>query len=108
VTILSTGRVAFSGPLTKLAAESTELDYRLVTSDVDGARRVAGETAGVRVVSDTAGRQGADLLVVSAAVPTMDELVKKLVHADIAVRELAPVVSPLEAAFIALTEQESQ
>ncbi|MEU0093170.1 ABC transporter ATP-binding protein [Kribbella sp. NPDC006257] len=108
VTILATGRVAFSGPLTKLASESRELDYRLVTSDADGARRVAGETAGVRIIDDTAVRQGADLLVVSAAVPTMDELVKKLVHADIAVRELAPVVSPLEAAFIALTEQEAQ
>jgi len=43
---------------------------------------------------------------VSAPVPAMDELVKELVHAGIAVRELAPVVSPLEAAFVALTEQQ--
>ena len=106
VTILSTGRVAFSGPLTKLAAETSELDYRLLTSNADAARRVAGETAGIRVVDDSGVRQGAELLVVSAPVPAMDELVKKLVRADIAVRELAPVVSPLEAAFIALTEQQ--
>ena len=106
VTILSTGRVAFSGPLTKLAAETSELDYRLLTSNAEAARRVAGETAGIRVVDDSGVRQGAELLVVSAPVPAMDELVKKLVHADIAVRELAPVVSPLEAAFIALTEQQ--
>ena len=33
-------------------------------------------------------------------------LVVRLVHAGIAPRELAPVVSPLEAAFLALTEQE--
>jgi ABC-2 type transport system ATP-binding protein len=31
--------------------------------------------------------------------------VARLVRGDIAVRELAPVVSPLEAAFLALTEQ---
>jgi ABC-2 type transport system ATP-binding protein len=30
------------------------------------------------------------------------------VHAGIAVRELAPVVSPLEAAFLALTEQQQE
>ena len=43
---------------------------------------------------------------ISAAVPALDELVKRLVRDDIAVRELAPVVSPLEAAFLALTEQQ--
>src|SRR5215469_8785001 len=41
VTILSRGRVAFSGPLGKLAAGSRELDYRLLTSDQEAARRVA-------------------------------------------------------------------
>ena len=40
--------------------------------------------------------------------PPWIELVPRLVQADIAVRELAPVVSPLETAFLALTEaQES-
>ena len=105
VTILSTGRVAFSGPLTKLAAENRELDYRLLTSDPAAARKLAGETAGIRVVDDSGARDGAEVLVVSAPVPAMDALVKRLVHADVAVRELAPVVSPLEAAFLALTEQ---
>ncbi|MGH9061120.1 MAG: ABC transporter ATP-binding protein, partial [Acidimicrobiales bacterium] len=33
------------------------------------------------------------------------ELVVRLVGAGVAVRELAPVMSPLEAAFLALTEQ---
>jgi ABC-2 type transport system ATP-binding protein len=106
VTILSTGRVAFSGPLSKLAAETREIDYRLLTSNATAARRVAGETNGIRVVDDSGVRPGAELLVVSAEVPAMDELVKKLVRADIAVRELAPVVSPLEAAFLALTDQQ--
>jgi ABC-2 type transport system ATP-binding protein len=99
VTIVATGRVVFSGPLGKLAAENGELDYRLLTSDPEAARRVAADTAGIGVVEDAAA------LVVRALVPALDELVVRLVHADIAIRELAPVVSPLEAAFLALTEQ---
>src|SRR3954449_4422920 len=38
VTILAAGRVVFSGPPGKLAAENRELDYRLVTSDPRAAR----------------------------------------------------------------------
>ena len=99
VTIVATGRVVFSGPLGKLAAENGELDYRLLTSDPEAARRVAADTAGISVGDDAA------VLVVRALVPALDELVVRLVHANIAIRELAPVVSPLEAAFLALTEQ---
>ncbi|GAA1645904.1 ABC transporter ATP-binding protein [Kribbella alba] len=108
VTILATGRVAFSGPLSKLAAETRELDYRLLASDPKAARRIAGETAGIRVVEDSAVRQGTEMLVVSAPVAALDELVAGLVHAGVAVRELAPVVSPLEAAFLELTDQEQE
>jgi ABC-2 type transport system ATP-binding protein len=107
VTILATGRVVFSGPLGKLAAESRELDYRLRTSDPEAARRLADGTDGVRIADDT-GRQtrDADVLVVRALVPALDELVALLVTSGVAVRELAPVVSPLEAAFLALTEDQ--
>ncbi|MFF3562808.1 ABC transporter ATP-binding protein [Streptomyces sp. NPDC002574] len=106
VTIIATGRVVFSGPLGKLAAENRELDYRLQTSDPEGARRLADDTAGISVVDGVMTRQDAGMLVVRAMVPALDELVTRLVHAGIAVRELAPVVSPLEAAFLALTEQQ--
>ncbi len=99
VTILATGRVAFSGPLSKLAAENRELDYRLLTSDPQAARRLALDTAGIHLDDD------AEVLVVRALEPALDDLVVRLVHAGIALRELAPVVSPLEAAFLALTEQ---
>ncbi|MFB7506875.1 ABC transporter ATP-binding protein [Streptomyces broussonetiae] len=102
VTILATGRVVFSGPLGKLAAENRELDYRLVTSDPQAARRLATGAPGIRTVDGP----GAEALVVRALVPDLDELVVRLVHAGIALRELAPVVSPLEAAFLALTEQQ--
>ncbi|MFF1819581.1 ABC transporter ATP-binding protein [Kribbella sp. NPDC058245] len=100
VTILSTGRVVFSGPLTKLAAETGELDYRLVTSDAEAARQVAAGTPGITVADETT------WLVVRAGVPALDELVVRLVGAGVAIRELAPVVSPLEAAFLAITDQQ--
>lgn len=101
VTILAAGRVVFSGPLSKLAAENGELDYRVVTSDPPAARRTALETAGIAVLND------GEVLVVRALVPALDDLVVRLVRDGIAIRELAPVVSPLEAAFLALTDDEA-
>jgi ABC-2 type transport system ATP-binding protein len=106
VTIVATGRVVFSGPLGKLAAENGELDYRLLTSDPQAARRTALETPGIRVVDDAGARYDAEVLVVRALVPALDHLVVRLVDAGTVPRELAPVVSPLEAAFLALTEQQ--
>ncbi|WEB38992.1 ABC transporter ATP-binding protein [Streptomyces yunnanensis] len=106
VSILAAGRVVFSGPLSKLAAEERELDYRVRTSDAHAARRLAAETAGIRLVDDAGARHDTQVLVVRAPVPALDELVVRLVRAGIAVRELSPVVSPLEAAFLALTEPE--
>ncbi|MFH8342482.1 ABC transporter ATP-binding protein [Streptomyces sp. AM6-12] len=108
VTILATGRVVFSGPLAELAAENRELEYRLITSDPAAARRLAIEAAGVRVVEGGGTRYGDGVLVVRALVPALDRLVDRVVRSDIAVRELAPVVSPLEAAFLALTEQHDE
>ena len=48
-------------------------------------------------------RQDDEALLVRGAVPALDDLVARLVGAGVAVREFAPVVSPLEAAFLALT-----
>ena len=105
VTILATGRVVFSGPIGALVADIDELDYRLRTSDPDEARRVAAETPGLRVLADDEllQRQDAQALLVRAAAPALDDLVARLVGAGVGVRELAPVVTPLEAAFLALT-----
>ncbi|WP_086724277.1 ABC transporter ATP-binding protein, partial [Streptomyces carpinensis] len=103
VTIVATGRVVFSGPLGKLAADNRELDYRLLTSDPQAARRVADDAPGVHIVDDAGARQDAELLVVRALVPALDDLVVRLVEEGVALRELTPVVSPLEAAFLALT-----
>ncbi|MGQ4386540.1 ABC transporter ATP-binding protein [Streptomyces sp. SAS_270] len=106
VTILATGRVVFSGPLSKLAAENSELDYRLRTSDPDAAHLLATAADGIHLVEGLGPRHDPEVLVVRALVPALDELVTRLVRAGIALRELAPVVSPLEAAFLALTEQQ--
>jgi len=106
VTILATGRVVFSGPLSKLAAENRKLDYRLVTSDPPAARQLALAADGIQVVDDGPAMQNAGALVVQGQVPALDELVARLVREGIALRELAPVVSPLEAEFLALTDQQ--
>jgi ABC-2 type transport system ATP-binding protein len=110
VTILATGRVVFSGPVHKLSDESQELDHRLRTSDPATARTVAAETPGISVVedSDAVARGDSEVIVVRGRVTALDDLVARVVRADVAVRELAPVVSPLEAAFLALTEQPDQ
>src|ERR1700712_4174416 len=50
VPLLAAGRLVFSGPLGKLAADSDELDYRLRTSDAAAARRVATDTPELRVL----------------------------------------------------------
>jgi ABC-2 type transport system ATP-binding protein len=110
VTILAAGSIVFTGPLSKLTAKNQELDYRLRTSDPVAAHALALELPGLRIIddADTPGRQDSEVLVVRALLPDLDELVARVVRADIAVRELAPVVSPLEAAFLALTEDKQE
>lgn len=106
VTVLSGGRVVFAGPVEILAANSGVLDYRLRTSDPVLARRTASEMPDLRVLTSDQlpQRQHADTLLVSGSVPDLDELVTRLVLGGVAVRELAPLVAPLEAAFLALTD----
>jgi ABC-2 type transport system ATP-binding protein len=108
ITILAVGRVVFTGPLGKLADRNGELDYRLVTSDIEAARQVAADTGGIQVLDNAGGQPDREVLVVRALVSDLDELVPRLVHAGIAVRELTPVVSPLESAFLAITEEHAQ
>jgi ABC-2 type transport system ATP-binding protein len=102
VTILVTGRVVFSGPVEKLAAEGGDLDYRLLTSDPARARTLARSTPNLRV-RRPGSRRDADALVLGGPQRSIDVLVARLVDAGVAVRELTPVVPPLEAAFLALT-----
>jgi ABC-2 type transport system ATP-binding protein len=104
ITILATGRVVFSGPLSKLAIESGDLDYRVRTSDRPGARRVASGAPGIRVPLEENLPAQLDTLVVRGSEPAIEDFVVRLVEAGVAVRELAPAMGPLEAAFRALTD----
>jgi ABC-2 type transport system ATP-binding protein len=108
VTLLATGRVVFTGPVAKLAAESGDLDYRVRTTDPDEARRLASGVPGVGVVVLSTETAHPDAVRFRATPDGLDALVARLVEAGIGVRELAPVVSPLEAAFLALTESDDQ
>jgi ABC-2 type transport system ATP-binding protein len=105
VTLLATGRVVFSGPIEELATDAGQLSYRLRTSDAETAREVAAETPEVCVLpnDDLLQRHDTEALLVRTTLPALDDLVAHLVGAGVAVRELAPVVPPLEAAFLALT-----
>ncbi|MWA05663.1 ATP-binding cassette domain-containing protein [Actinomadura sp. LD22] len=103
VTLLSTGRVVFSGPVGKLAAEVGDLDHRLLTADPPAARQVAAGTPALRVVRGPGEGPDEDVIVVRGPVEALDGLVVRLVEAGVGVRGLAPVVPPLEAAFLALT-----
>ena len=104
VSLLAAGRVVFSGPVSKLAAETGEIDYRLRTSDAAAARHLADCTPGIRVLpdDDLLQRQDAQTLLLRGSFASVDDLVTRLVSAAVAVRELAPVVSPLEAAYLTL------
>ncbi|GAA2143580.1 ABC transporter ATP-binding protein [Nocardioides koreensis] len=105
VTLLSTGRVVFSGPLGKLSAETGDLDHRLVTTDPERARRVVRTVPDLRLLAGRTSLSSGDEreLVVRGPEAALDDLVVRLVAAGIAIRELGPVVPPLEAAFLALT-----
>jgi ABC-2 type transport system ATP-binding protein len=107
VTILASGRVVFSGSVSKLAAESGRLDYRVVTSDAANARRVAWQTPGLEVMpANHPVESEDDAIIARGPVSAVDELIVRLVGAGVAVRELRPVVPPLEAAFLVLTGTE--
>ena len=105
VTLLAAGRVVFSGPVSRLAAHADELDYRLRCSDPAAARRVAAQTPQLHVLKDDGllARHNAETLFVRGGVPALDDLVARLVGAGVGVRELAPVLTPLEAALQRLT-----
>ncbi len=75
-------------------------------AEPDRRRRDAGHPAADRARPGLA-RQRRLVVVVRGVVPAVDELVVRLVRAGVGVRELGPVVPPLEAAFLALTADEA-
>ena len=101
------GQVVFSGPLAKLSGETRNSTTACVTNDPAAAARIAASVTGVRVLGSAARTptRGRGPVVVHGPVAGLDPLVAGLVRAGVAVRELAPVIPPLEAAFLALTDR---
>lgn len=102
VTVLSSGRVAFDGPISSLAPRTRAVDYRLITTDPDATGRLAAGTPGIEVTPghDADPTRG---VVLHATEADMNRLISRVVAEDIGLREFAPVVPPLEAAFLELT-----
>lgn len=106
VTVLSVGRVVFSGAIAELSRRITAADNRIVCTNPDGLRRIASTTWGITPGDSAENRKSDDgAVVVHGSGPALDRLVHRLVEAGIGIRELAPVVPPLEAAFLELTDQ---
>ena len=91
----------------KLAAESGELDYRLLTSDPTKAAGRAGRRhPGSASLDDTAVARRRGARRARRRCPPSTNWWCGSSRRASRVRELAPVVSPLEAAFLALTEHQ--
>jgi ABC-2 type transport system ATP-binding protein len=97
-TVLSRGRVVWSGSARELAAQAPASAYALSTSDDERALEIAYTHPGVR-----AGRSQRGGLAVAAEEGTLDPYVISLGRAGIAIRRLVLLVSPLESMFFALT-----
>ena len=100
--ILSEGRVVWAGTAAELRDQAPPSAYRIVTSDDTRAVVIAGEQADIR----TEGHSG-EGLVVRADQAALDRLVLSLGRAEVAVRGLELLVSPLASMFFSLTEERS-
>ena len=103
VTVLHAGRVVHAGPPSSLVPADGVLEHRLLTTDPERARRIAAAEPGLDDLETL--RDGA--LVVRTDQPGLDALLRSLLDAGVGVREVGPLVPPLEAAFLALTEAAS-
>lgn len=97
-TILSRGHVAWNGDVEELRAQAAGSGYRITTSDDDRMFELVRSTAGVEA---TRTQRGDVVLIATETV--LDGLVLALARADVAVRRLELLVSPLESMFFALT-----
>ena len=96
--ILNEGRVVWAGTAAELGDQAPASAYRIVTSDDSRAWVIAGEHADVRTEADP--RSG---LIVRADQAALDRLVLSLGRAEVAVRGLELLVSPLASMFFSLT-----
>jgi len=97
-TILSRGRVVWSGDVEALRAQATGSGFRIATSDDDRTLELIRSTSNV----EAARTQRGDVVLI-ATEAALDDFVLALARKDIAVRRLELLVSPLESTFFALT-----
>jgi ABC-2 type transport system ATP-binding protein len=97
-TVLRRGRVVWNGTAAELQAEAPGSAYALVTSDDARALEVAGGQPGL-----SAGRLRNGRIAITVDDEGLDSFVLALAHAEVAVRRLDLLVSPLESMFFALT-----
>jgi ABC-2 type transport system ATP-binding protein len=96
-TVLRLGKVVWDGSAQRLREQAPGSAYRLATSDDPRALEIAAQHPRVHVDASATGELRL------AAQGRVDEYVLDLARADIAVRRLELVVSPLESMFFALT-----
>ena len=101
-TVLRRGRVVWNGTAAELQAEAPGSAYALVTSDDARALEVAGGQPGL-----SAGRLRNGRIAITVDDEGLDSFVLALAHAEVAVRRLDLLVSPLESMFFALTTDTS-
>jgi ABC-2 type transport system ATP-binding protein len=96
-TVLRLGRVVWNGSAQQLRDQAPGSAYRLATSDDARALEIAEQHAGVHATTSPTGELRL------AVQGRIDPYVLDLGRADVAVRRLELVVSPLESMFFALT-----
>ncbi|MBF5083070.1 ABC transporter ATP-binding protein [Quadrisphaera sp. INWT6] len=104
VTIMSKGRVAFTGSLHRLRALAPAPTHLITTSDDLAALRVLSKAASRLDDVSVTTTHGA--LALRGPQAAIDRCVITLADAGVAVRTLVPGTSPLEAVFFSLTEPE--
>nr|WP_237694833.1 ABC transporter ATP-binding protein [Streptomyces sp. SID5468] len=98
VTVLSAGRVAYTGSLADLRSRAPDPAHHLRTSDDEAAARAAAATPGVTAAGHPDGG-----LAVRAAPDALDAYVLALGRDGVAVRALSLRATPLESLFLTLT-----
>jgi ABC-2 type transport system ATP-binding protein len=98
-TFMRDGGVVWHGSAAELTAQAPASAYALVTSDDERALSLAAVRPGVRAARATGGT-----LTVAIAEPDLDGFILALAAAEVAVRRLELLASPLESMFFALSE----
>jgi ABC-2 type transport system ATP-binding protein len=99
VMIMRTGSVVYHGGIAELRRRAPDQGHRITSDDDDTVLDVARSFPALTIAPDPEGG-----LVVTGSQAEIDELVRAVVAAGVALRSLTPTEAPLEALFFMLTE----